>query len=217
MTHIDQRPEVVKMWDAYWADPTPETRNALVIAYWPLCQRVARSVARSVHDHDPKELAQLGFFGLIDAIEKFNPQEASFATYARQRIRGSIIDRLRVESPLKRSQVAAARKAGLPLPFPLSLDREVIDHDPDGPATLGETVAATGPSVTDQVEISEYFGTLISAVDSLSLPDQAVLCAKYIDRLSAAELAEFLGLSINRARIRHMDALQHLHDDLVAA
>ena len=52
---------------------------------------------------DADDLEQVGFFGLIDCIEKYDPtRNFKFETYARQRVEGSMRDYLRREDPASR-------------------------------------------------------------------------------------------------------------------
>ncbi len=52
---------------------------------------------------DPEDLEQIGFFGLVDCLNKFNPLlNYKFETYARQRVEGSMKDYLRRIDPASR-------------------------------------------------------------------------------------------------------------------
>ncbi len=63
-------------------------------------RRVAFGLPKSI---DADDLEQVGFFGLIDSIEKYNPSlNYKFETYARQRVEGSMKDYLRREDPASR-------------------------------------------------------------------------------------------------------------------
>lgn len=60
-----------------------------------------RYIARRIHERLPPhvsfdDLIQAGMLGLIDAVDKFDPQKnVEFLSYARYRIRGAILDNLR--------------------------------------------------------------------------------------------------------------------------
>jgi RNA polymerase sigma factor for flagellar operon FliA len=69
--------------------------------------RVASGLPQSVEQAD---LVSYGIFGLIDAIEKFDPSRGfKFETYAIARIKGAIIDELRFFHWVPRSVRAKAR------------------------------------------------------------------------------------------------------------
>jgi len=65
--------------------------------YLPLVRQVVqRMMPRRPAEVQVEDLVSWGTLGLLDAMRKFNPEhDASFATYAQYRIRGSILDYLR--------------------------------------------------------------------------------------------------------------------------
>jgi RNA polymerase sigma factor for flagellar operon FliA len=65
--------------------------------YLPLVKRIAGRLAISLPQHvDEDDLIGYGVFGLLDALERFDPvRGVKFETYATLRIRGAIIDGLR--------------------------------------------------------------------------------------------------------------------------
>src|SRR5262245_6260971 len=76
---------------------TAEEREALILASIALVKHVAHRVATrlpaTVEIHD---LVNAGVVGLLDAVEKFDPERGiKFNTYAEVRIRGAILDSLR--------------------------------------------------------------------------------------------------------------------------
>lgn len=76
---------------------------------WEEYQSAVEYVARKLHAGLPKhvsldDLRSAGQFGLLDAIEKFDPARGyKFETYAMTRIRGSILDDLRSQDWVPRS------------------------------------------------------------------------------------------------------------------
>lgn len=88
-----------------------EARDALITDYAPLVSHVAtRMIARLPESVELGDLVSYGMFGLIDAVEKFEPERGfKFETYASQRIRGAIIDELRMLDWVPRSVRAKCR------------------------------------------------------------------------------------------------------------
>lgn len=85
------------LWKSYRKSADLEIRDILALKYAPLVKYVAGKVAigmpQSVEFDD---LVSYGSFGLLDAIEKFDPnRDIKFKTYAMTRIRGAIFDELR--------------------------------------------------------------------------------------------------------------------------
>merc|ERR1712100_566834 len=82
-----------------------EIRQNLILEYYPEVQKVARRMAQRFHSHVAvDELVQVGTLGLIEAIDRFEPQQnASLATYAKIRIQGAILDYMRQNDWVPRS------------------------------------------------------------------------------------------------------------------
>jgi RNA polymerase sigma factor for flagellar operon FliA len=70
----------------------------------PLVKRVASKIRKGLPAHvEVDDLLSDGVLGLVDAVAKFNPRKrAKLASYARHRIRGSILDGLRGADPVPR-------------------------------------------------------------------------------------------------------------------
>ena len=88
-----------------------EVRDQLILHYSPLVKYVAGRVAVGLPQNvEQADLVSYGIFGLIDAIEKFDPERGfKFETYAIARIKGAILDELRSIDWVPRSVRAKAR------------------------------------------------------------------------------------------------------------
>lgn len=86
-----------ELWSVYKNDKDPAIRDAFIRQYAPLVKYVAGKVAASMPNTvEFEDLVGFGVFGLLDAIEKFDPDKnVKFKTYAVTRIRGAIFDELR--------------------------------------------------------------------------------------------------------------------------
>jgi RNA polymerase sigma factor for flagellar operon FliA len=86
-----------ELWSVYRNDKNPAIRDAFIRQYAPLVKYVAGKVAASMPNTvEFEDLVGFGVFGLLDAIEKFDPEKnVKFKTYAVTRIRGAIFDELR--------------------------------------------------------------------------------------------------------------------------
>ena len=107
-----QRQEVDALWERYKLKPTRLLRDQLIVQYSPLVKYVAGRVAVGLPQSvDQADLVSYGVFGLIDAIEKFEPARGfRFETYAISRIKGAIMDELRSIDWVPRSVRAKARQ-----------------------------------------------------------------------------------------------------------
>jgi RNA polymerase sigma factor for flagellar operon FliA len=85
------------LWSRYKETRDPAIRDAFIRQYSPLVKYVAGKVAASMPNTvEFEDLVGFGVFGLLDAIEKFDPDKnVKFKTYAVTRIRGAIFDELR--------------------------------------------------------------------------------------------------------------------------
>jgi len=111
MKHPQQRAELSAVWDRYKESTDPDAREQLILNYSPLVKFVAGRVAANLPNTvEGADLISYGMFGLIDAIDKFEPERViKFETYAISRIRGAIIDELRAMDWVPRSVRARAR------------------------------------------------------------------------------------------------------------
>jgi len=103
---------IVALWRAYGERRDPALRERLVLHYAPLVKYVAGRVGTGLPAHvDAGDLVQSGIFGLVDAIDRFEPERGlKFETYAMQRIRGGILDDLRAQDWVPRSVRSRARE-----------------------------------------------------------------------------------------------------------
>src|SRR2546430_6286843 len=76
---------------------TAAERESLIVETLPLIKHIAHRVAIRVPNNvEIRDLINAGVLGLLDAIEKFEPERnVKFKTYAEVRIRGAILDSLR--------------------------------------------------------------------------------------------------------------------------
>jgi RNA polymerase sigma factor for flagellar operon FliA len=82
-----------------------DLKHQVIIACLPLVKHLAgRLVVRMSTVIEQEDLESYGIFGLMEAVEKYNPDlGTSFKTYAHSRIRGSMIDEIRKISWIPRS------------------------------------------------------------------------------------------------------------------
>ena len=106
-----EKAEIADLWRSYKAGTAPDARDRLILHYSPLVKFVAGRVASGLPQNvDQADLVSYGIFGLIDAIEKFEPDRGfKFETYAISRIKGAIIDELRAMDWVPRSVRAKAQ------------------------------------------------------------------------------------------------------------
>jgi RNA polymerase sigma factor for flagellar operon FliA len=157
--------EIGGLWATFKRSGDAGAREGLIIHYSPLVKFVAGRVGvglpRSVEQSD---LISYGMFGLIDAIDKFEPERnIKFETYAVNRIKGAILDELRALDWVPRSVRARARE------IQRSLDE--LEHRLKRSATEDELAAHMGlPLDTLQTQLGEIAGLGFVALDELVDP-----------------------------------------------
>lgn len=100
------------LWDDYKESGSKEARDALILSYMNLVKYVASKVGHGLPQNvEQSDLVSYGTFGLIDAIERFEPERGfKFETFAISRIRGAMLDELRSMDWVPRSMRAKARE-----------------------------------------------------------------------------------------------------------
>lgn len=98
--------------ETYARTRDPQLRDELVLRHMPLVKFVARRMSGSLPDHlDLDDLVSMGAIGLMDAIEKFQPERGlKFSTYAVTRIRGEILDGLQRMEWAPKQVISSVRK-----------------------------------------------------------------------------------------------------------
>jgi len=104
-----QQLEVV--WREFKDSGAQNAREQLILHYAPLVKYVAGRLGAGLPQSvEQSDLISNGMFGLMDALDKFDPgREVKFETYAIPRIRGAIIDELRAMDWVPRSIRSKAR------------------------------------------------------------------------------------------------------------
>jgi RNA polymerase sigma factor for flagellar operon FliA len=156
----DQKTEE-ELWQEYRRTKDPQIREDFIKQYAPLVKYVAGRVAVGMpHNVEFDDLVGFGVFGLLDAIDKFDPEKnVKFKTYAVTRIRGAIFDELRSIDWVPRSIRQKVRE---------------IEE------TIGSLEAQLGRTATDEeiasamgMSVNEYLKIMIkiSGTSVLSLND----------------------------------------------
>ncbi|MHC4294169.1 MAG: FliA/WhiG family RNA polymerase sigma factor [Planctomycetota bacterium] len=89
--------KAAKTWKVFLKRRDDSSRNGLIEHYLPIVKYTAERLGARLPDEvDVDDLISSGLFGLMDAIDAFDPQRGvKFETYCVPRIRGAILDELR--------------------------------------------------------------------------------------------------------------------------
>lgn len=111
MTIVDIDPHLSLQWQRWLRRRSQAARDHLIVSYSPLVKFIAGRVGAGLPASvDAGDLVSCGVLGLIDAIERFDPDRGvKFETFATPRIRGAIYDGLRQLDWVPRSVRTRAR------------------------------------------------------------------------------------------------------------
>ncbi len=170
------------------ARATDPERDALLEKHLNLVYHVARRMNRGGGDVEFDELVSAGTMGLIDAIEKFDPDRGlAFSTFAVPRIRGAILDELRRLDTVSRGmrqrqrQMDDARHALTALNGRPPTDEEIAQEIGVEPETLWrwradsertQRVSLDAPAVEDDSGVTSLGDVLVD--DGADAPDDAI-------------------------------------------
>jgi RNA polymerase sigma factor FliA len=218
-----------QLWQDYLTGRGRQQRDRLLVHYTPLVRAVAGRMAATLPSYvDLADLVQSGVFGLIDAVERFDPQRCPrFESYAAQRIRGAMLDELRAQDWVPRSVRGRAReveRAQERLEGRLgraATDRELADelgvavrelramvHNVQlvSVEALDESAGGVSELLADDavpdpvtvVQRQETSRQLSVAVGQLGERDRLVIRLYYLENRTLAEIGRLLGVTESR-------------------
>ncbi|HWR43140.1 FliA/WhiG family RNA polymerase sigma factor [Sporomusa sp.] len=232
----------LKLWREYHSNRNPEIREKLIENYLPLVKLVAGRIAVSLPQHvDKDDLISNGFFGLIESIERFDPDRGvKFETYAVVRVRGAILDSLRaqdwipatirqkarqyeqtmakLEHVLGRS--ASDEEIAIAMKISLSELHTLINHlntstlIPLEEFARTETASQHTPNPSQHLEEEEVRLMLARSIDKLPEKERLVVSLYYYDGLTLKEISLILKLSEARISQLHTKAIFRLRGAL---
>ena len=156
---------ITELWEEFKATGSMDLRNRLVLHYSPLVKYVAGRLSAGLPNSiEQADLVSYGMFGLIDAINKFDPARGNkFETYAMSRIRGSIIDELRTIDWVPRSLRAKARAVEKAY---TKLEHELLRTPTD--AEVAEELGTTEEELQEVFTQISFFG-LVALEETVSV------------------------------------------------
>ncbi|NMC33227.1 MAG: FliA/WhiG family RNA polymerase sigma factor [Veillonellaceae bacterium] len=230
------------LWLSYQKERNPETREKLVNHYLPLVKLVAGRIAMGLPQYvEREELISNGYFGLLEALERFDPQRGfKFETYAVVRIRGAILDAIRsqdwipvsvrqkarnytqviaeLEQQLGRSasdgEIAAAMNMSQQEFSQFIGQLQATTVMPLEDYTHSDTLADSAESPSEQAEIGEVKNTLIQAINKLPEKEKIVVSLYYYEGMTLKEISLILKLSEARISQLHTKAVFRLRGAL---
>ena len=230
-----KKKDMQPLWLKYKETKSVDLRNALAEHYLPLVKLVCGRLAMSLPPHlDRDDLLSSGFFGLLDAIDRFDPtRNIKFETYAGLRIRGAMLDYLRskdwipvsmrqrirkyeqtvcrLENELGRSatdkELAAALNISveeLQVLINQCNSATVIPLEEYLKTDVAETIDTNPANSTEFFELKE---TLAKAIERLPQKERTVISLYYYEELTLKEISLILHLTEARISQLHTKAI----------
>lgn len=197
----DEQQRLDQLWTAYKKNNDQDARNQLLDAYIPLVKYVAGRMAMNLPSSvETGDLESFGFFGLLDALDKFDEtRQIKFETYAATRIRGAILDGLRSMDWVPRSvrsKIRMLEKQVYELTNELGRspsDSEVaaaLDLTPERYYELLTEVKGVNLFSLDETIATDKAGDSLKIVDlvidSDGLPEHKIVETESVEELTAA-------------------------------
>lgn len=232
----------LKLWREYGNNKSPEIREKLIENYLPLVKLVAGRIAVSLPQHvDKDDLISNGFFGLLEAVERFDPERGvKFETYAVVRIRGAILDSLRaqdwipatIRQKAKQYEQTVAtlehalgrsvtdEEIAMAMKIPVNELHKLINHlnistlIPLEEFARTETVSQHTPNPSQHIEEQEIKDMLAKSIDKLPDKERLVVSLYYYEGLTLKEISLILKLSEARISQLHTKAIFRLRGAL---
>jgi RNA polymerase sigma factor for flagellar operon FliA len=242
VTVLPTMSELDELWATYKTTHDTGLRDRLVLRFAPLVKYVAGRIRSGLPETvDEADLVSEGVIGLMDAIDKFEPERGlQFQTYAVWRIRGAIIDSLRAADWVPRSvrrRLHEVEQAQLKLEIRLgrtATDLEIADELEISVQALHETYAKVAftsvagiddlgvvddlaPASSEALEDDETRATLVRAVKDLAERDAIIIALYYFEGLSLAEIGMVLQVTESRVSQLHTRATMALRAKLDAS
>ena len=229
---------VDSLWQKYRRQRTIDTRNQLAEYYLPLVKMVAGRLAISLPSHvDKEDLLSSGFFGLLDAIDRYDFQRKNkFETYAGVRVRGAMLDYLRSKDLVPvtmRQKIRRYEQAVYDLENELgrpAKDEELAERLNISLGELSDLVAQLNSSTVvpleeylrtdgsespemspvESIELRELQDTLAQAIDRLPEKEKLVISLYYYEDLTLREISLIMHLTEARISQMHTKAVFRL-------
>lgn len=234
-------------WDAWHASQEATARDWLVVHYASLVKFVAGRLAAGLPKSvDTGDLVSAGVFGLMNAIDKFDPANgAKFETYAIPRIRGAILDGLRALDWVPRSVRSRSRSVQdaiaqlehqlgrTPTDEEIATELKITVEELEkwlsdiaagsvGPldhVAMDNTAAEANAQIQPgrAMEEGELRDAMRAEISKLPEREQAILILYYEDGLTLSEIGDALGVTESRISQIHTKAVLQLRSRLAAA
>lgn len=230
--------EEAMLWRATRDTNSLDARQKLFAAYLPFSRQIAARHHRERRGSDVElqDLRQLACAGLLEAIDRFEPDRGvPFRSYAARRISGSILNGIAKMSEV-REQIATRNRLRQERLRSLSLDgaQTASSADPmralaelavglaigfmleDSALLAGEDQPDRRPNAYESLAWKDLLRRLHVEIDSLPDRERLILRGHYLDGVPFEQLGALLGISKGRVSQLHKAAIVRIRKSLQA-
>ena len=198
-------------WDRWRSTQDEIARAELVEHYLPFVRFLANQLHPQVSPYLQPELYSLGLVGLLDALDKFDPELGNrFETYGVARIRGAMRDGIRRMESLPRG---ARQRPGCMIQHIAPVDFQAAR--PAGASLQDSLEDPNQFSALDQLELEAEYQELLAAVEALPARERRVIRRYYYEGSYLKTIGTELGLTESRICQIHRGALKMLERTLL--
>lgn len=229
-----------KLWEEYQITRNLKIRETFVKQYIYLVKYIADKMKIAFPSYiEIDDLISYGYFGLLDAIEKFDiTQNIKFKTYAIWRIRGAILDGIREEDIIPRSrrerqkkikhiecnlrdvlnreptdyEIANRLQMSITVVMECRIDDKIVSFNPN---IICETVSNDKYRPDYIVANKDISERILKLLNSLPEIEKKVLILYYYDELTLKEIGEIYGVTESRACQLHTKAIRKLKEYMI--
>lgn len=112
LLELQEENKYISQWKLYKEDRSIEARNEIVLKYTDLVRKIVLRFKGSYSNFGQlDDMINQGIIALIDAVEKFDPEMGNkFETFASLKIKGAVIDFMRKQDWVPRSQRSMSKE-----------------------------------------------------------------------------------------------------------
>jgi RNA polymerase sigma factor FliA len=217
-------------------NPHETSRQEIIKNFMPTIRYWAKHYHYQYHQVlEFQDLVMVGIIGLIDAMNKYKKEKSNqFKTYAEFRIRGEIIDELRKQDWMTRSERTKQKKykkakhhlteelGRLPTSKEISnviqfKSKDMIRMEQyDAGDTIKPYVDGETCTNSENSELNQYLlkKTLSVVVEELPRTMKLIITLKYFEDLNFLEISKVINLSEGRICQLHSEAINILKEHL---
>lgn len=198
-----------ELWDAWVASRDTGVRDQIAEMHAALVGYYANAMKKNLPGSiSIEELVSAGNVGLLRAIDRYEPKRGlSFSTYARQRIRGAMLDWLReLQWPYRYS----ADRHGADRKWQISMSATTQVRESNRGRCLGDFLTdQRQPDPAASVEAKDVFDRLIDVLDP---SEQLVIRLMYRAGMSQVEASRVIGVTFSRVSQMHKGIMTRLRE-----